>query len=86
MDLAYKDPKYKDARNIINSKSKVKLYIEDLTDYDKLFGSKGLTDFYKRPSTEQIISNLDELKTFCKYINRIGLSIVKVEQFIEDED
>ena len=85
MDLAYKDPMYKDARNIINSKHKVKLYVEDLTDYDRLFGSKGLTEFYKRPSTEQIISNLDELKTFCKYLNRIGLSIIKVEEF-KDED
>lgn len=79
MDLAFNDPKYKEARELVKSGNTVKLYIEDLKDYKSKFPYERYIEAMRRPAFEQIINTFDELKVFCKYLNRIGMSITKIE-------
>lgn len=79
MDVAFNDPSYKEARTIINNHQVVKLTVEDKIDYDRFFASTHIDRFYRRDSFEQIIDNIEDLRIFAKYINRIGMTITKVD-------
>ena len=79
MDKAFNDPKYKEARELVKSGNVVKLHIEDLKDYKSEFPYARHIETMRKPSFEQIINTFDELKVFCKYLNRIGMSITKIE-------
>lgn len=79
MDKAFNDPMYKEARELIKSKHKIKLYVEDLVDYKTVFHHEHTVESHTKPSFEQIVDSLTELRVFCKYVNRIGMTITKVE-------
>lgn len=79
MDDAFKDPRYKEARELINAGNTVKVTAEDEIDYDDFLGIDNATKNYKRETVVQTIDNIDDLRVFAKYINRLGLTITKVE-------
>ena len=79
MDLAFSVEGYKDARTLVNNGNKVKLTVEDLVDYDRLFARKGMNEIYRRPPFEEIIEGIDDLRLFAKYVYRIGMTITKAE-------
>lgn len=79
MDIAFKDPMYKEARELINLNNIIKLYLEDTFDYDYYFNHTNLTKICKRAPFEQIIETIEDLRLFVKYVNRIGMTITKVE-------
>lgn len=79
MDDAFKDPRYKEARELINAGNTVKVTVEDEIDYDDFLGINNATKNYKRETVVQTIDNIDDLRVFAKYINRLGLTITKVE-------
>lgn len=79
MDDAFKDPRYKEARELINAVNTVKVTAEDEIDYDDFLGIDNATKNYKRETVVQTIDNIDDLRVFAKYINRLGLTITKVE-------
>lgn len=79
MDKAFTDPKYKEAREIVKSGKHIKLYVEDLVDYAAEFLYNKYTETMRKPPMEQYIETFDELKLYCKYINRLGMTITKIE-------
>ncbi len=83
MDDAFKDPKYKEARELVNAGNSIRVTAEDEIDYDDFLGIDNATKNYKRETVVQIIDNIDDLRMFAKYIDRLGLTITKIE-IVED--
>ena len=79
MDDAFKDPKYKEARELVNAGNSVRVTAEDTFDYADHLGIRDANEYYKRESQIQIIDSIEDLRLFAKYIDRLGLTITKIE-------
>ena len=79
MDNAFKDPGYKEARELVNDGKSVRVTAEDLIDYDNVLGIEKATEGYKREPIFVQVDSIEDLRMLAKYVNRIGLTITKVE-------
>lgn len=79
MDTAFKDSKYKEAKELISIGHTVSITAEDTVDYNSLFKHPDATDANKSSIITEVVSNINDLKAVAKYLNRVGLTITKIE-------